>query len=88
MGKQNRDLQGFMGEPEKVTPEPKAVKTQLKHERSKSRQGKKMASVFIDKAVHNQLKLLTIETDKNIQELQIEALNLLFSSYNKPTIAK
>ena len=59
-----------------------------KHPRSKTREGKRMASVFFDKQVHDQLRMLTIETDKTLQDLQIEALNLLFTTYNKPPIAK
>ena len=68
--------------------EPEAVELQPKTPRSKTREGKKMASVFFSKDVHNQLSILKIETGLSIQELLIKALNLLFQAYNKPPIAK
>lgn len=70
--------------------EPKAEVVALKPKapRASTREGKKTATVFIDKSVHDQMRMLTIETDKSIQELQIEAWNLLFQSYNKPPIAQ
>lgn len=68
--------------------EPDVVEITPKTQRSKTRKGKKMASVFFSKDVHNQLSLLKIETGLSIQELLIKALNLLFQAYNKPPIAK
>ena len=59
-----------------------------KKQRSKTREGKKMASVFMDMPVFKQLQILKIETGLSIQELLIKALNLLFQAYNKPPIAK
>ena len=70
------------------TPESNEKTIKPTTQRSASRQGKKMASVFFDKAVHKQLQMLRIETDMSIQDLLIKAINLLFSSYNKPPIAK
>ena len=68
--------------------EPDVVELKPKTQRSKTREGKKMASVFFGKDVHNQLSILKIETGLSIQELLIKALNLLFQAYNKPPIAK
>ena len=68
--------------------EPDVVEISPKTPRAKTRKGKKMASVFFGKDVHNQLSLLKIETGLSIQELLIKALNLLFQAYNKPPIAK
>ena len=68
--------------------EPDVVELQSKTQRSKTRQGKKMASVFMDMPVFKQLQILKIETGLSIQELLIKALNLLFQVYNKPPIAK
>ena len=68
--------------------EPDVVEITPKTPRAKTRKGKKMASVFFGKDVHNQLSLLKIETGLSIQELLIKALNLLFQAYNKPPIAK
>ena len=68
--------------------EPDVVEISPKTPRAKTREGKKMASVFFGKDVHNQLSILKIETGLSIQELLIKALNLLFQAYNKPPIAK
>ena len=68
--------------------EPDVVEIKPKTPRAKTRKGKKMASVFFSKDVHNQLSLLKIETGLSIQELLIKALNLLFQAYNKPPISK
>ena len=68
--------------------EPDVVEITTKTPRAKTRKGKKMASVFFGKDVHNQLSILKIETGLSIQELLIKALNLLFQAYNKPPIAK
>ena len=68
--------------------EPDVVEITTKTQRAKTREGKKMASVFFGKDVHNQLSILKIETGLSIQELLIKALNLLFQAYNKPPIAK
>ena len=68
--------------------EPDVVELKPKTQRSKTRQNKKMASVFMDVSVFKQLQILKIETGLSIQELLIKALNLLFQAYNKPPIAK
>ena len=91
---QKKNLQSFLenagGKVETPMPEsePDVVELQPKTQRSKTREGKKMASVFFGKNVHNQLSILKIETGLSIQELLIKALNLLFQAYNKPPIAK
>ena len=68
--------------------EPDSVELKPKTKRSKTRQDKKMASVFMDVSVFKQLQILKIETGLSIQELLIKAPNLLFQAYNKPPIAK
>ena len=68
--------------------EPDVVEITPKTPRAKTREGKKMASVFFGKDVHNQLSILKIETGLSIQDLLIKALNLLFQAHNKPPIAK
>lgn len=88
------NLQDFLenseGKVEAPTPEPapEVVELQPPKQRSKTREGKKMASVFMDVSVFKQLQILKIETGLSIQELLIKALNLLFQAYNKPPIAK
>ena len=68
--------------------EAKVVANQPKHERAETRKGKRMASVFFSKRVHDQLSMLKIETGLSIQKLLIKALNLLFVNYKKQPIAK
>ena len=91
---QTKNLQNFIenGGGKIETPilesESDVVEITPKTPRSKTRKGKKMASVFFGKDVHNQLSILKIETGLSIQELLIKALNLLFQAYNKPPIAK
>ena len=91
---QTKNLQNFIenggGKIETPIPESESdvVEITPKTPRSKTRKGKKMASVFFGKDVHNQLSILKIETGLSIQELLIKALNLLFQAYNKPPIAK
>ena len=84
-------LESTQGNVDTPTPKPEGpdvVEIKPKAPRSKTREGKKMASVFFGKEVHHQLSLLKIETGLSIQELLIKALNLLFQAYNKPPIAK
>ena len=52
-----------------------------------SREGKVVMQGHFSKQVHNQMKMLCIETDKSIQELLEEAVNALFTLHNKPPIA-
>lgn len=55
-------------------------------QRSPSRRGKKSLTLYIDPDAHDQLTLLKIQTRKSIQDLGIEALNLLLKFYDKPPI--
>lgn len=51
-------------------PAPEAEGVEIpKQKRASTREGKQTATVFIDKSVHDQMRMLTIETDKSIQEL-------------------
>ena len=56
-------------------------------QRSPSRRGKKSWTLYLDPDAHHQLLLLKLETGKSMQELGIEALNLLNNLYGKPPIA-
>ena len=51
-----------------------------------SREGKVVMQGHFSKQVHNQMRMLCIETDKSIQELLEEAVNALFTMHNKPPI--
>ena len=43
---------------------------------------------YFDPAVARQIKSLAVEEDTTVQELVAEALDMLFQSRNKPTIAR
>ena len=58
-----------------------------KSQRCPARQGKKMVTGYFDVKTHRQLKQLALETDKSIQVLLGDALNMLFAFHDKPPIA-
>ena len=63
-------------------PEPKR-KTPI----AASREGKIAMQAHVNKDAHLQLKILSVETGKSIQELLVEGVNAVFTMHNKPPIA-
>ena len=63
-------------------PEPKR-KTPI----AASREGKIAMQAHVNKDAHVQLKILSVETGKSIQELLVEGVNAVFTMHNKPPIA-
>jgi hypothetical protein len=55
--------------------------------KSPARQGQKVVSGHFDPAVSKKLKLLAIEQDTNLQDLLGEAINDLFTKYQKSPLA-
>jgi hypothetical protein len=55
--------------------------------RPASRVGKKTVAGHFDPAVSKQLRQIGIDRDRSAQDLLREALNDLFTKYNKPPIA-
>jgi hypothetical protein len=53
-----------------------------------SRQGTKHIGGYFDPAVSKQLRSIALEEDTSVQALLEEALDLLFQSRRKPTIAR
>ncbi|MBI1384753.1 MAG: hypothetical protein GC150_07580 [Rhizobiales bacterium] len=51
------------------------------------REGRRNISAYHTESVFRQFKILAAETDKTVQELHREALNLLFRHHGKPPIA-
>lgn len=51
------------------------------------RQGKKVVTYYLDPAPFMQLKVLAAKTGLTLQELNLEALNLLFEKYQVSRIA-
>ena len=52
-----------------------------------SRQGKSVMQGPFNKDAHDQMRILSIETGKSIQELLVDTVNALFTLHNKPPIA-
>lgn len=59
----------------------------LPHDRP-SRRGAKHVGGYFAPEVSKQLRAIALEEDSSVQQLLGEALNLLFQSRRKPTIAK
>lgn len=64
-----------------------AEKPALKHPKP-SRAGTKMVGGYFDPTVSKQIRLIAVQEDTTVQDLVAEALDLLFQSRQKPTIAR
>ena len=63
-------------------PESEAPKSTNKY-RNPKREGKKALMTFVDKGTHKKLKLLSIEKEKNMEDLFQEAVELLLEMHNR-----
>ena len=63
-------------------PEVEAPKSTNKY-RNPKREGKKALMTFVDKGTHKKLKLLSIEKEKNMEDLFQEAVELLLEMHNR-----
>jgi hypothetical protein len=95
MGKPNpKDL--FRGLDAKAAPKVSAVElpeappraSQILTQRQRSRQGKKVVTYYLDPEPFMQLKVLAAKTGVTVQELNLEALNLLFERHQVSRIAR
>ena len=68
-------------------PEPTASENGSPRKTPSTRQGTKVIMGHFPEEVHTQVQYLRIETKQNVQALVAEALNLLFTKYDKPPIA-
>ena len=77
--------------PETPEPEPEPKPTPSENGKPRktplTRQDTKVIMGHFPKKVYKQLQYLRIETDKDIQKLLADALNLLFVKHDKPPIA-
>ena len=91
MGKQNPDLKASLQQSAGDFKKPELAVvdsvSETHQQRSPSRRGKKSWTLYVDPEAHDQLKLLSLQTRKSMQDLGVEALNLLFKVYDKPPIA-
>jgi hypothetical protein len=72
------------GEQPETTPET----SQGSGQRQRSRQGKKVVTYYLDPEPFMQLKVLSAKTGVTVQELNLEALNLLFERHQVSRIAR
>lgn len=73
---------------EKPAPEPAPVASNDAAARQRSRLGKKVVTYYLDPEPFTQLKILSAKTGVTIQDLSIEALNLLFERHQISRIAR
>ena len=57
-------------------------------QRQRSRQGKKVVTYYLDPEPFMQLKVLSAKTGITVQELNLEAVNLLFEKHQVSRIAR
>jgi hypothetical protein len=74
--------------PTVAAPEPMPAASNETTERQRSRQGKKVVTYYLDPEPFTQLKILSAKTGITVQDLSLEALNLLFERYQVSRIAR
>ena len=80
-------LSGNVEETPTTAPEPGVKAPEKKSKRSLKREGKKVVMTFVDKDTHKQLKLLSIEKERNMEDLFTESLLLYLEMHNRKPIA-
>jgi hypothetical protein len=71
-----------------ATPEPEPAAAKDTAARQRSRQGKKVVTYYLDPEPFTQLKVLSAKTGITVQDLSVEALNLLFERHQVSRIAR
>ncbi len=69
-------------------PEPMPAASHETSARQRSRQGKKVVTYYLDPEPFTQLKVLSAKIGITVQELSLEALNLLFERHQVSRIAR
>jgi hypothetical protein len=69
-------------------PEPLPAASNDTAARQRSRQGKKVVTYYLDPEPFTQLKVLSAKTGITVQDLSLEALNLLFERHQVSRIAR
>ena len=78
----NNDLKAILeGSQTEAEPAIEAPKSTNQY-RNPKREGKKALMTFVDKGTHKKLKLLSIEKEKNMEDLFQEAVELLLEMHN------
>jgi hypothetical protein len=68
-------------------PGPAATAEDATTARQRSRQGKKVVTYYLDPEPFTQLKVLSAKTGTTVQDLNLEALNLLFEKHQISRLA-
>jgi hypothetical protein len=71
-----------------AAPDPMPAASNDATARQRSRQGKKVVTYYLDPEPFTQLKVLSAKTGITVQELSLEALNLLFERHQVSRIAR
>jgi hypothetical protein len=71
-----------------AAPEPLRLASNDATARQRSRQGKKVVTYYLDPEPFTQLKVLSAKTGITVQDLSLEALNLLFERHQVSRIAR
>ena len=80
-------LAGNVAETPLPEPEPEIKGRKKKSKRPPKREGKKVCVTFVDKNLHKQLKLLSIEKEMNMEDMFTESLVLYLEMHNRKPIA-
>ena len=68
------------------TDETPVVEVPEKGKRTSKRQGKKVVMTFVDKSFHKQLRLVSIEKERNMEDLVRDALQLYLEMHQRNPI--
>jgi hypothetical protein len=71
-----------------AAPEPLPSVSYDTNARQRSRQGKKVVTYYLDPEPFTQLKILSAKTGITVQDLSLEALNLLFERHQVSRLAR
>ncbi len=86
MPQPENDLKALLEQNGQMEAEPEA-EPKRKTPVAASREGKIVVQAHVNKDAHVQLKILSVETGKSIQELLVNGVNAVFTMHNKPPIA-
>ncbi len=73
--------------PARATPSPQSRSAAAEAEKAR-REGKRVITVAVNSEAHKQIKQLALDEDRQVRELVIEAINLLFQSRGKTRLAE
>ena len=72
--------------PRKIQPTALAPTPEIHAHRPPSRRGLKALTVWVDPAVHRQLRMMALEQDRSAEEMLREAVGDLFQKHGRPRL--